>query len=188
MLTETEKFAREFFASYVAMKESGTMDSTAINNFSSALGEKIVSPNLTDHYSLKDITTNEDNSLEGKIKYYESVKKLFDNYKTKGLGDELGIAEEQLNSSDPTKNADKLTPIAEAYQNFASDVTKITVPSSLSKEHLQIINTANNTGVSVLGMVKLTNDPIVGLSGVSQYQKYSDDFVTAVSDLETKMQ
>jgi hypothetical protein len=34
-------------------------------------------------------------------------------------------------------------------------------------------------------MTKITKDPIVGLSGLSQYQKYSDDLVKAVSDLET---
>ena len=35
-LTETEKFAREFFTSYSAMKSSGQIDQNTINDFSSA--------------------------------------------------------------------------------------------------------------------------------------------------------
>jgi len=186
-LTETEKFSREFFASYVAMKEAGTLDASAINNFSSALGQKIVNPDLIDQYSLKDLKTNTDNTVASKTKYYQSVKKLFDKYKGQGIGDELNIVDNQITSSANTKNQDKLTPIAKAYQDFASDVLKVSVPSDLQNEHLKIINSANNTGISVLGMVKIINDPIVGLSGLSQYQKYSDDLITAVGDLETKI-
>ena len=186
-LTETEKFAREFFASYVAMKESGTMDASMINNFSSALGQKIVNPDLVNRYSLKDIKTNNDNTLQGKTKYYESIKNLFNTYKTKGLGDELSIINEQLTAPVGTKIEDKLTPIGNAYRDFANGVIKITVPNSLSAEHLTIANTANNTSISVLGMTKIVGDPIVGLSGLSQYQKYSGDLISAVKNLETKI-
>ena len=51
--------------------------------------------------------------------------------------------------------------------------------------HLHIANSSNNTGISVSNMAKITSDPVVGLSGLSQYQKYSDDLVKAVTDLET---
>jgi hypothetical protein len=186
-LTETEKFAREFFASYVAMKASGTMDATAINNFSSALGEKIVSPNLVDRYSIKDIKINSENTLESKKAYYSKVKTLFEKYKTKGIGDELGIVENQVNSTESTESTSKLTPIAQAYKDFATDTIKISVPSDLSTEHLKIINSANNTGISVFNLVKVVGDPIVGLSGLSQYEKYSGDLVNAVGELETKI-
>ena len=187
-LTETEKFAREFFTSYAAMKASGTVDADTINNFSNALGQKIIDPTLVDRYSLTDIKTNNDNSKESYLKYYKAVEESFNSYKAKGLGDELGIVDGQIASSSVVvENQDKLTPIAEAYQNFASDIMKITVPSNLAQEHLTIANSANNTGVSVLSMNKIISDPIVGLSGISQYQKYSDDLITAVGNLETKI-
>jgi hypothetical protein len=186
-LTETEKFAREFFAAYVAMKTNGTVDPNTINNFGSALGQKIVTPDLVDKFTTKDIKTNEDNTKEGKTKYYQSVKSLFESYKAKGIGDELSVINNQLTSPAGTENPDKLTPIGEAYQEFATKVVKIIVPSSLSAEHLKITNSANNTGISILGMTKITGDPIVGLSGISQYQKYSDELISAVGDLKTKL-
>lgn len=186
-LTETEKFAREFFTAYVAMKTSGTVDPNMINNFSSALGQKIVTPDLIDYFSTKDVKAIDANTTEEKEKYYMELKTLFVSYKTKGIGSELDIINNQL-TSPGSKKIDKLTPIAEAYKDFAKKVMNISVPNDLSGEHLKIANSANNTGISVSNMVKITNDPIVGLSGLSQYKKYSDDLIDAVTELETKLQ
>src|SRR3989338_5654822 len=171
-LTETEKFAREFFTSYTAMKSSGQIDNETINSFSNALGQNIVNPNLIDRY------------LD------EDVKSLFKKYQSSGIGDELEIVSNglALNSTNETGNTDqygKLSTIARAYQDFAKKTMEISVPQSLVEYHLRIANSSNNTGISVSNMVKIINDPIVGLSGLSQYQKYSEDLIKAVSDLET---
>lgn len=189
-LTETEKFAREFFTSYSAMKSSGEIDKNAINSFSSALGEKIVNPNLIDRYTENDLKINNDNGSENKQKYYESIKTTFKSYQSLGLGDELSIVSSGLSSgstSETITNPDqykKLPIIANAYQDFAKKIMGISVPSSLTEYHLEIANSANNTGISVLNMAKIINDPIIGLSGLSQYQKYSDDLIKSVANLE----
>ncbi|MFA5936832.1 MAG: hypothetical protein WC822_03065 [Candidatus Paceibacterota bacterium] len=183
-LTETEKFAREFFTSYTAMKSSGQVDTDTINNFSSALGQKIVNPNLIDRYTEADIKINSSEDAEKKLEYYANMQKLFKSYQTAGIGDELEIISNGL-EADSADQYDKLSVIATAYQNFAKKTMEMSVPQSLSEYHLQIANSANNTGISVLNMGKIINDPIVGLSGLSQYQKYSDDLVNTVANLET---
>ncbi len=190
-LTETEKFAREFFSSYSAMKSSGQIDSNAINNFSNSLGQKIVDPNLTDKYSETDVITYSVDNPVLRQKYYENIKTLFKSYQSAGLGDELDIISIGLasNSSggpsaDSTNQYNKLSSIANAYQDFAKKAMGLSVPQSLVGYHLRIVNSANNTGISVSNMQKIVSDPIVGLSGLSQYQKYSDDLVKSVADLE----
>jgi len=189
-LTETEKFAREFFTSYSAMKSSGQIDQTAINDFSSALGQNITNPTLVDRYTETNVKINAVDNPASKQKYYLDVKALFKKYQSAGLGDELDLISQALasNSADGTSGNtsqyDKLPTIASAYQNFAQKVMELSVPQSLVTYHLRIANNANNTGVSVSGMGKIGADPIVGLSGLSQYQKYSDDLVKAVTDLE----
>jgi len=190
-LTETEKFAREFFTSYNALKSSGQIDKNTINNFSSALGQKIVNPNLIDRYKEADIKINSNDNSTTRQRYYQKVKKLFKSYQSIGMGDELAIVTNKLlsQSADKTNNKinqnSKLLNIANAYQDFAKKIMKIDVPQSLTQYHLQIANDSNNTGLSVLNMGKVVKDPIVGLSGLSQYRKYSDNLVKAVSDLET---
>jgi len=189
-LTETEKFAREFFTSYSALKSSGQIDSDAINSFSSALGQEIIDPSLIDRYTEADIKINTVDNPVLKQKYYENIKSLFEKYKSDGIGDELDIISVGL-ASDPTGgtsgNTDQyaeLSIIAIAYQNFAKKIMEVSVPQSLTDYHLRIANSANNTGISVSNLEKIITDPIVGLSGLSQYQKYSDDLVKAVADLE----
>ena len=190
-LTETDKFAREFFTSFTALKSSGQVDANTINSFSNSLGQNIVNPNLIDRYSEKDIKISSQNDTASKEGYYETMKNLFKNYQsTEGIGDELDIMSSGLvsYSADSTKISleqyNKLNTIAAAYQNFAKEVIEIEVPSNLVQYHLQIANSSNNTGISVLNMGKVINDPVVGLSGLSQYQKYSDELIKAVTDLE----
>ncbi|MEK7088808.1 MAG: thrombospondin type 3 repeat-containing protein [Patescibacteria group bacterium] len=190
-LTETEKFAREFFTSYSTMKSSGQVDKNTINSFSNALGQKIVNPDLVDRYKDTDVKISSSDDINSKVKYYGDVKKLFKNYQSAGIGNELSIVSNGLasQSSNGTTNSTdqyaKLSTIANAYQNFAEKIMMLDVPQSLTQYHLRIANNSNNTSISVANMGKIINDPIVGLSGLSQYQKYSDDLVKVVADLET---
>ena len=190
-LTETDKFAREFFSSYSALKSSGQVDNNTINSFSNSLGQNIVNPNLIDRYTNANVKINGSDDSVSKQKYYQDVKSLFKNYQALGIGDELSIVSSSVVSGSSngaingTGQSNKLPIIANAYQDFAKKVMETSVPQSLVDYHLRIANSANNTGISVLNMAKVINDPIVGLSGLSQYQKYSDDLVKAVTDLET---
>ncbi len=200
-LTETDKFARNFFTTFAAMKASGQVDSTNINNFSNALGQNVLNQQIIDQYTEKDIKKDSNNTFANAKKYYAAVQALFNKYKTAGIGDELFIVGNQLSNS-PEASADslnsleknntsgpiddkKLLLIAAAYQGFAKNIIQLAVPTNLIQIHLQIANYANNTGISVLNMTKVTADPIVGLSGLSQYQKYSDGLIQSVTDLET---
>ncbi len=199
-LTETDKFARNFFTTFSAMKSSGQIDSTNINNFSSALGQNILNQQILDQYTEKDVKKDTDNTFSRAKKYYAAVQTLFNKYKAAGLGDELVIIGSQLNdssnsSSDSLNSLEqnntygpiddkKLLSIATAYEGFAKSMMQLAVPSSLALLHLQIANYANNTGISVVNMTKVTADPIVGLSGLSQYKKNSDGLIQSVTDLE----
>jgi hypothetical protein len=184
-LTETEKFAKEFFSTYTAMKASGQIDKETINNFSNALGQKIVNPTVIDSYLIEDIKINNE---EDKYSYYLKIKEIFEKYRSFGLGEELNIISNELTSNSETLSPDsqkKLTEIAEAYQNFAKEVIETKTPENTKDYHLKIANSSNNTGISILSMTKVKNDPIVGLSGISQYQQYSDELVKTVENLET---
>lgn len=190
-LTETEQFAREFFTAYTALKASGQVDDEAINNFSNAIGQKVVNPDLIDRYTEDQaILTNTDDTTE-KENYYETVKKIFDGYRKAGLGEELDIVNKGLiDYSSTGGNADyqKLATISTAYREFAEKVMKVSVPRSLLEYHIRIANSSNNLSISVGNMIKVINDPIIGLSGLSQYQKYSGDLVKAVEDLENALE
>ncbi|MDQ3075742.1 MAG: hypothetical protein M3Q34_01290 [bacterium] len=186
-LTETDKFAREFFSAYTAMQGSGEIDSKTIQNFATSLGQRIADPKLVDKYTSSDMKISKVDNLDRQENYYTTISDLFAKYEAKGIGEELAIISSGLEaySQKERPNAlNELAGISKAYIDFASDVMSTQAPESLAKYHLRIANGANNTGVSVLNMAKVINDPLVGVSGVSEYEKYSEELVDAVEELE----
>jgi len=185
--TETEKFAREFFSAYTTMKAGG-VDEATINSFANALGQQVVNPNLVDQYKMEDVKISAENTLEGGLVYYQNMQELFTRAQDSGAGDELAIVSQGLvdyNTTGIDNEFEELLVIAEAYQEFARQAIEISVPTDIKDLHLKIVNEANNTGISVQHMATIITDPVVGLSGLSQYQEYSENLVNAVADLET---
>lgn len=190
-ITETETFAREFFTAYLALKGSEGISETDIASFSDALGQKIANPQIENLYKNDQIKIAKNDSTETQIDYYQDVSNLFNKYKESGLGDEINIISKGLLSYQKEGKVEKYTElllIGEGYQEFAKKTSELSVPESLSEMHLNIINSAHNTGVSVINMSKVIEDPIVGLSALSSYQKYSDELVNAVEALEKFLQ
>jgi hypothetical protein len=189
-LTETDRFAREFFTAYAAMKSSGEIDQAAINNFSSALGQKIVNPNLINQYNENSIKVTASDDIVDRNNYYVTIQNYYETYKEAGIGDELNLINEMLianTTPEGTQSYDQLHTISQAYINFAKKVIVTPVPQSLVDYHLRIANNSNNLGISIENMTKIINDPIVGLSGLSEYQSYSDALVSAVEELEANL-
>ncbi|MES2416348.1 MAG: hypothetical protein V4504_01475 [Patescibacteria group bacterium] len=188
-LTETDKFARGFLAAFTALKDAGTVDSQTINNFGSALGQKIATPSLIDQYSMKDLKIDTSGDATKKNKYYKAVSDLFETYKNDGIGNELDIVSNSLTqaSSGTSVKPDELILISQAYKDFASKMLLLSVPEDLAQYHLKIINSSNNTGISVEKLTKIATDPVIGLAGLSEYQKYSEELISAAAELETTL-
>lgn len=187
--TETDKFAQEFFAAYAALKANGA-DQNLINNFSSSLGQQIVTPKLIDKYTEKDIHLALTDSSEEKDRYYNEARSTFEDYEAEGLGSELEILSNAIITYDSkgVASVEDLDLIGDYYEQAAEKIMALSVPASLTDIHLKIANSANNLGISVHNMTKVVLDPIVGLSGISAYQEYSDNLKNAVADLETTLE
>ena len=188
-LTETEKFAREFFTTYTAMKSSGDIDSETINNFSTTLGQSIVESELSDAYAEKDVLIKNTDTPLSRKEYYQSLQDIFNKHKNEaGLGNELSIVSSALTKSGGTggkpEDYAELLVIGEGYKSFTKEMMTLKVPSSLLEYHLKIANSANNTGQGVLNLQKIVDDPIVGIAGLAQYKKNSADLLITVATLE----
>jgi hypothetical protein len=138
---------------------------------------------------MKDLKIDNSGDATKKNKYYKAVSDLFETYKNDGIGNELDIVSNSLTqaSSGTNTKPDELILISQAYKDFASKMLLLSVPEDLSSHHLKIINSSNNTGIAVEKLTKIATDPVVGLSGLSEYQKYSEELVNAAADLETTL-
>jgi hypothetical protein len=185
-LNETDKFAQQFFASLAALKQSGQLNETTMKNIASSLGESIADPSLLNAYTAQDIKINTNDNNTTKENYYLEAGNLFEKYREKGVGKELEITGTLVASGTSNPELEnQLASIANAYQEYAQKMLSISVPESLSSYHLSIINSSNNVGIAIRSMQKIATDPVVGLSGVSQYQKYSEQLIDAVGNMET---
>ncbi|MDQ3245065.1 MAG: hypothetical protein M3P22_01840 [bacterium] len=186
--TETEQFARNFFTSYTALKASGQVDDNAINDFSKSLGEKIINTTIENIYTLNNIKTTTATDKKAIQAYYDKLQIFFTKYEEKGIGNELEIINDgvvKYNTDGKETNYDELFAISKAYKDFAVSVVSTQAPESVREISLRIANEANNTGESILNLQKTLKDPIVGLSGLSQYQDHSKAFISAVEELES---
>lgn len=187
-LTETEKFAREFFTTFTAMKASGEVDAEMINDFSTSLGQSVVEAELTNVYTEKEALISENDTPASRKTYYESIKSIFDEHRQDGLGSELAIVSGVLAKSEGTggnkEDYRELLVIGEGYKAFAKEMIGVEVPKSLLGYHLIIANSANNTGSAVLNLEKIVDDPVMGIAGLAQYKKYSDELLAIVTVLE----
>ncbi|MFA7285933.1 MAG: hypothetical protein WC011_03775 [Candidatus Paceibacterota bacterium] len=189
-LTQTDIFAREFFPALLALNSEG-VDQDTINNFSTALGQKILNPEIKVLYFESDIKINNTEDGNSRLAYYKKVQATFNKFKDAGIGNELNIISQGLlsySNEGKTGQSAELLLVGGAYQDFAKEILAVSVPSSLSEAHLQIINSAHNVGETVINMSEVIGDPIVGLSALSAYEKYSQDLIDAVNNLEEKLE
>ena len=187
--TETDKFAREFFSAYATLKTEN-VDNVSISSFASALGQGLINPELIDQYQPVDVIIDPADTESAKTAYYQTIKKYYEDALDVGAGNELDIVGNGMlhyNATGEESGFEELPVIASAYEEFAKKVMETPVPESIQDLHLLIANGANNTSIAVKNMKNILLDPVVGLSGLSQYQKYSEDLVNAVSDLETTL-
>lgn len=180
---QTDKFAKELFTTITALNQSGNLNSGMISNLSNNLSDKIVETTIDDSFSLGDIDMEPEVTNVNQKDYYEKVQQLFALSQVAGLGSELEI----IARLDP--NTDefhlKLNNSSRAYIAFANNLKSLKTPSNLALKNLAIINSALKTGSAVKSLASITSDPIVGIVGLSQYQKYSQDFIEASEELRS---
>ncbi len=182
-LNDTENFSREFFASIVALQQSGNLNNQTLGELANAVKENAsIEQNLPESYSMADIKT-EDASKENIKKYREQIVGVLSAYKDTDIGEELSILDASLSAEDRASLED-LYGISLEYKNMADDFAKITVPSSIAQTHLNLINSSKNTGLSIENMVQIYDNSIKGLIGISQYKKGSDIFDQSFMELQ----
>lgn len=182
-LNETEKFSREFFASIIALQQSGNLNDQTVGELANTVKENAaLEQNIPDSYSMADIKTEED-SKESIRTYHEQLLNVLNKYKDTNIGEELSIIDASLSTEDK-KSLEDLYGIALEYKNMADDFAKIKTPSSIASTHLNLVNSSKNTGLAIENAVQIYDNSIKGLIGISQYKKESDMFDKSFVELQ----
>ncbi|MBU3925588.1 thrombospondin type 3 repeat-containing protein [Patescibacteria group bacterium] len=169
-LTITDQLARQFFASFMALYQSGSLDEETKSQMADSLAENLSQERLSDKYTVFDLNIINDNSKEAIKIYGDKTQSIIDKYQANGGEDEITIINNAFQNED-NKELQKLDATIILYRNVYKELLKVEAPSSLAGYHLDLINGIYNLAESLVKIEETFNDPIGGLVGVNQYQE-----------------
>jgi hypothetical protein len=179
-LTLTDTFARNFFAQYMSLQQTGVK--VTADNADQIAGDYLKNATLPSisakQYVAADLSLT-DSDKTHLLNYQTAMSAVFAKYwPSSEKTNELTIMQQAFTNNN-TNALGGLTPIISAYQNILSSILAIPVPKLAESLHLNILNSLS-TYIQTLKMVQLSyTDPLSGLVGLNAYQNnYSNVWVS----------
>ncbi len=171
-LTQTDKFSRELFATVATASQNGTMDQATIEKLSVTLADHIQNSPPRKIFSIFDIKTINDNTVQAYKNYNNALKNIDTkypaiNYTILDVLQKFIIDENTVDTS----ALEKLTPIIGQMNKIIDAMLKTSVPQSISTLHLNVINSLQRILENISDMKLFDSDAIVALGGISKYQE-----------------
>jgi flagellar motor component MotA len=169
--TLTDTVSTGFMSNYLALKESGKLDSTS--------AQKLIDQTISyvDQTSTKAITVTQsdlnvvaDNGKQSIMDYGEALGNIAKNKKPADLKEEFGILMQVVQSGDASK-INELDDIIASYEKMAAELTKMPVPKTFVKAHLDIVSGMSGMALAFTEIKSVLSDPVKGLSALQRYQK-----------------
>ena len=173
-LTETDKFSRDFFGTYLILKQQGQpIDSeveqrlidSVISNQKPLEGVRI--------YDFGDLKIGNDESQAALRRYGNAVGEVL---KTNPGGEnELEIVNRAVEKGDATL-LNNLAARIRHYESARDTLLNIQTPKSSATLHLDLVNSLNVLAATVNAMTKLFEDPVRTLGTIQAYPESASAF------------
>lgn len=135
-------------------------------------------------YNIVDLNITASNDKEALRAYGSAFGALIDTYTKKNGKNELEILRSAIPQKDSAALAELQLP-AVNYRNFVADLRKIRVPSTAAKDHLAIVNSYDVVSRSLVAMIQLFRNPIIGQAAYQAYMKQTYHLIGAYSGIGT---
>lgn len=182
---ETALLAQQLFATIVSLSQSGNLTSEAIENLSDSIGNSITIKTLDDTYTTTSIKTGA-NTKAVRQKLFTDFKKLVQTYDQYKFGSELELMEQQFEAGN-TRALESIRRIAVAYQKFAVDAAKLTVPTDYSTQYVVLLNSYDKIGRTLIDLSVTDENPLVSISAFVQYSTHSAALVDSIEAFKAYM-
>lgn len=170
-LTETDKFARELFATITSLNQNGAMDQATADKISSSLAEKIKNSPAKKVFILADLKVSKSDITLAARNYNNALDNIHKKYPVN-----TNIVEVLKKFLADQNNADtnvplELDPIIKQMKGIIGAMVKISVPQSLAPLHLNFINSFQALLENLDDIRLYDTDAIVALGAISQYDQ-----------------
>ncbi len=182
-LTKTDILARDFFANFLSLYQSGKLDEQTKEKLTESFLAEINQEQLPDKYKISDIKIINDNSKEAMELYGNKLENVLNGHIIPE--NEFVIFERAVKNEDQ-KEIQKLEPIASAYFQASQEILAIEAPSSASEMHLNLINSFFNIAKCIEKMETVFHDPVNAITGLKIYQKEIQSSSGALKELRNR--
>jgi hypothetical protein len=161
----------------LVLKQNGTLDTTSAQN----LVDQTVG--LLDQLGDKTVLTTElnivpDNGAKSITDYGDNLGNVLKNDKPKTIIDEREIIKNAVSTKDSSK-LNELDPVIAVYEKIANDLTKMPVPQTFVKAHLDMVNGAKSMALALKQIKTVFSDPVKGLQILQLYNNGVTIFINA---------
>lgn len=176
-LDETDQFAREFFATTIALSESGNLSDASIaslaeNYASGAISWKQETIFTSDNLKTTDISTT------SKTNYEVDITNVLNTYNI-GSIDYINFIPAYIEKRD----AEALSIIqktSETYSGAVEALLEITVPTDAVPAHLSLTNSLENHREIIDSILEIDSNPIKSLAGIAYFTKSMESITNAI--------
>ncbi|MCA9353461.1 hypothetical protein KC842_01140 [Candidatus Nomurabacteria bacterium] len=181
--TQTEIFAREYFATLISLQEAGVLTSEAVNNLALTMSESFFETTYAATYSLDDINIVGSSEAEV-LSYYNKLAAIYASDQALLLGDEVSY----LGNFVGIDGGDKASLIGiqgaiESYTHVEEELKKINVPRTASEYHLAFLNAISGSKRGLIDLLNLWIDPVLGTRGLATYRASQESGESALDKI-----
>lgn len=168
--TFTDTFSREFFVAFSALKQSGNLTTSNIDQISKQSLGALTQATIEEKYSKKDLLFAS-STPEARTLYEKAMSQTGKGLSIKTLGRELELLNRAINKPRSEKLITELQKIQQIYLTLAERTIKIAAPSAIQNTHLDLANTYYKLGAAVGGLTQIYDDPALSIVYFNEYQK-----------------
>lgn len=165
-LSQTELFARQFIATASLVEQGGGLTPDALEGFSTSLKQSIESSTIKDPFTLLDLKLSSVTLLA----YKKSLEPVFAPIMASETMELDAIS--RLAEGDASAEVE-VAKVAELYANLSAKLLATPAPHSLAGPHLGMVNNAAKISIALFNIGKISEDPLLAMLGLKQYQDYS---------------
>jgi hypothetical protein len=183
--TLTGQASVEFMKQLLEVK-SGNSLATSEEAFVEQFATNVLKSSDDIKVTTRELTVTETNDAVSLRTYTNGMAQIFISEGfIASAGNELTILSEAVE----TNNASKLTELAVISGQLTKSIERakaLPVPSAMTTEHINIINTATSLRNDILGMEKLFTDPMYAFVRIRRYEQDTENITQAFYNLKAK--
>ncbi|MFQ5540646.1 MAG: hypothetical protein ACE5F4_00105 [Candidatus Paceibacteria bacterium] len=183
ILAPSDALGREVFAAYLALKEGGSLDETAIlESVDDIVARRTEEGGTAKHYGVADLTVTPDDSASAIAAYRAQVDRAI--ARANAVPEyELKTVYTLLETSD-LSYAGILLDNADIYRSIADELLSITVPAARASVHITLVNALVDAAYAVEALGNGYRDPYEMLFAVNLFVASEDRFGDAYADFD----